>query len=59
LEYIAMTELSPRPLLSASEELRLAQPASHSCPSCGGPLTVGEDEAAGFCSACYWSTLET
>ena len=29
-------------------------PSSNPCSSCGGIMTVGEAEAGGVCSACYY-----
>lgn len=40
------------------EELeRLDQPSYESCPLCGWTMSVGEAEAGGICSKCYWESV--
>lgn len=41
--------------MSDDEFDRLSTSASHCCPNCDGSLTIGEDEAAGLCSDCYYA----
>lgn len=40
---------------SPAEQARLAQLTGHRCMNCDEQLTMGEYEAAGMCSACYWT----
>lgn len=38
--------------ISPEEETRLDSISAHECPECGGPMTVGFEEAFGVCSNC-------
>ena len=44
-------------LIPEEEVARLASDCSHVCPNCEGPITVGEHEAAGICSDCYFGAI--
>lgn len=44
--------------LSAEEEAYLATECSHCCPNCDGPITQGDDDAAGICNDCYWAVVQ-
>lgn len=39
------------------EVARQALPAACNCPSCNGPMCVGEDEACGICTCCYFNEI--
>jgi len=42
---------------SPEEVARLEAPAEQPCSGCGGPMNVGEEEAVGICSDCYWKAI--
>lgn len=31
----------------------------NNCPFCYGPMTIGEEQAGGICSECYFAALAT
>lgn len=40
--------------LSDDERDRLSLPSDNLCSNCSGLMSVGEDEAMGICSQCYY-----
>lgn len=44
--------------ISPEEEARLDSPSDQACESCGGPMTVGFEEAFGLCSDCVSSAYD-
>lgn len=59
-----MTELLEKYIFDELEKAEIPDymfeiDTEHTCEHCGGQLLVGEYEAAGICSDCYWVALET
>ena len=45
-------------LVPFEEQTRLAQLSGKICMNCTNELTVGEYEASGVCSYCYWEAQD-
>jgi hypothetical protein len=44
--------------ISEEESNRLAQKSTNCCPSCWGPMTVGDEEYIGLCATCYGVAMD-
>lgn len=44
--------------LDQDEMDSLSTLASHSCPNCDGDITLGEHQAAGVCTDCYFGGMQ-
>lgn len=42
---------------SVDELEALSMSASHCCPNCDGELTIGEHQACGICTDCYFNGI--
>lgn len=42
---------------SPEEQARLDTPSEYPCPICGKEMTMGEYEAAGICTDCYFNEV--
>lgn len=51
-------ELQQALALPEEEIARMKERAKQPCPVCNGPMSVGEDENAGCCTACYFKAIE-
>lgn len=49
--------LAQQMMLPPEEIARLETPSEHPCPICGKAMSVGEYEAAGVCTDCYFKEV--
>lgn len=49
-----MTEKFPIQLKQYIDEEGLHAPSENPCPTCKGIMTVGEEQAGGVCTDCYF-----
>lgn len=53
---MSMLALDLSPLCRSLEDVeRVSQECSFVCPNCDGPILVGEHEACGICTDCYFA----